>query len=579
MADPQDRLARDRAVLESVADSGIGSKLSAYLKLSGPGWLQGAITLGGGSLAGGLYLGVLAGYGMMWLQPLAMALGVAMLASIAYVTLSTGRRPLQLVTREVNPVLGWGWAIATLMANVVWCLPQFSLGTAAVRQNILPGLLGPQAAGETGKVIVVAILGLIALATIISYERGGQGMKIFESILKVLVGVIVLCFVGVVIRLTFSEDGINWGMVLSNFIPSWDAVASAPRLIQEAADETGDAATFWIGLANSSRIDVFLTAAATAVGINMTFLLPNSLLDRGWDRQFRGLAIFDLSIGLFVPFLIATSCVVIASAAQFHGRYNQDLVVAQPVKTDLLEVASGKAVGSYLGLLDQRLIWEHGSDVVSQWKEEGEIAAQRASLSKADRKIAAILVKRDSDDLADALTPLTGREFAQWIFGTGVLAMAISTIIVLMLINGYVFSEVFNAPHRGMVHFIGTLLPLGFGAIAPFVWTDAMFWLAVPTSVFGMVLLPIAYVTFLLLINNSRVLGDAALSGSKRIWVNAILILAVALSTVGACTSISTKAGLNGFIAAGVFVLLAVIAGFAQSKRSTETGLPDSAES
>ncbi len=31
-------------------------------QLSGPGWLQGAITLGGGSLAGALYLGVIMGY-------------------------------------------------------------------------------------------------------------------------------------------------------------------------------------------------------------------------------------------------------------------------------------------------------------------------------------------------------------------------------------------------------------------------------------------------------------------------------------------------------------------------------------
>ena len=42
----------------------------AFLKCSGPGWLQGAITLGGGSLAGSLYLGVLGGYSLLWLQVL-----------------------------------------------------------------------------------------------------------------------------------------------------------------------------------------------------------------------------------------------------------------------------------------------------------------------------------------------------------------------------------------------------------------------------------------------------------------------------------------------------------------------------
>ena len=37
--------------------SGFASRLLAYTKLSGPGWLQSAITLGGGSLASSLFLG------------------------------------------------------------------------------------------------------------------------------------------------------------------------------------------------------------------------------------------------------------------------------------------------------------------------------------------------------------------------------------------------------------------------------------------------------------------------------------------------------------------------------------------
>ena len=62
-----------------------------------------------------------------------------------------------------------------------------------------------------------------------------------------------------------------------------------------------------------------ITAVATAVGINMTFLMPYSLLARGWDKDFRGLASFDLATGLFIPYMLATTCVVVAAAAQFHG--------------------------------------------------------------------------------------------------------------------------------------------------------------------------------------------------------------------------------------------------------------------
>ncbi|MEO1497707.1 MAG: divalent metal cation transporter [Planctomycetota bacterium] len=556
MAETNDRLAHDRAVLESVADRGPGAKLGAYLRLSGPGWLQSAITLGGGSLAGGLYLGVLSGYGLMWLQPLAMLMGVAMLAAIAYVTLSTGRRPLGLVTQEVSPVLGWGWALATLMANVVWCLPQFGLGTAAMTQNLAPEALG----GSTGKVIAVAILAAAALATIISYERGGRGMKIFENVLKVLVGVVVLCFLGVVVKLTGVEGGIDWSAVWSGFVPDFGSLTGTPAAFAEGLAACGEAGeSFWAGLIEGNRRDVILTAAATAVGINMTFLLPNSLLDRGWDRTFRGLALSDLAVGLFVPFLLATACVVMAASAQFHGKYNEALVAAEPTPDAAKAVASGKSAGEYLGLLDTRLAWEHGAEQVAEWQSADRLIEQRAALPTADKQMAATLVRRDADDLAKALEPLVGEQVAQLVFGFGVVAMALSTIVVLMLINGYVVCEALGAPHRGMTHFLGALLPLLFGAVAPFVWTKAMFWLAVPTSVFGLVLLPIAYVTFLVLMNSRRVLGDAAPTGGTRVAVNTVLGLALLLATVGACTSIYSKTGWYGFAAAGAFVLAAVL--------------------
>ena len=51
-------------------------KLGIYARLSGPGWIQAAVTLGGGSLVGALYLGVIGGYEFMWLQPLAMLCGM-----------------------------------------------------------------------------------------------------------------------------------------------------------------------------------------------------------------------------------------------------------------------------------------------------------------------------------------------------------------------------------------------------------------------------------------------------------------------------------------------------------------------
>ena len=45
---------RDKALIVEAKQKGSLATFITYFKLSGPGWLQSAITLGGGSLAGSL---------------------------------------------------------------------------------------------------------------------------------------------------------------------------------------------------------------------------------------------------------------------------------------------------------------------------------------------------------------------------------------------------------------------------------------------------------------------------------------------------------------------------------------------
>ena len=140
MSEQLTKVGADRQAILEAKQRGVCSTTRTYLRLSGPGWLQSALTLGGGSLASSLFLGVLAGFGLLWLQPFAMILGIIMLSAIAYVTLSTGKRPLRGINEHVSPVLGWGWLLASMMANLVWSLPQFALGTAAIPQNLVEQL-------------------------------------------------------------------------------------------------------------------------------------------------------------------------------------------------------------------------------------------------------------------------------------------------------------------------------------------------------------------------------------------------------------------------------------------------------
>jgi len=551
----------EKAMLSEAESQGGGARWKTYTKLSGPGWLQGAITLGGGSLGGSLYLGVIGGYQFMWLQPLMMVFGVLMLSVIGYVSLSTGEKPLGAINRHINPVLGWGWLLAVLAANLVWAMPQFSLGTAALQQNLFPGLLG----GDGEKYVCVLFLFLASAVVVWSYDRGSKGMKLFEIILKVMVGIIVVSFFGVVIVMTFGPEGLPWGTILAGFVPDFSLFWEPADKFQEflAQSENGE---HWRDQILGSQRDIMVTAAATAVGINMTFLLPYSMLRKGWGREHRGLATFDLSTGLFVPFVLATSCVVIASSSQFHGQSDTGLL--DPAKAT---AATEKLTGAFNGNLDGLLKAELGGKAFDELDDAAK-SAKREGVSEVDKKIAAMLVKRDAFQLADSLENLTGSSMvSQTVFGIGVVGMAISTIIILMLINGFIVTEMLGNEIGGAWHRFGAMLPGITGSLG-YLWfwrgDKPDFWLAVPTSVFGMVLLPIAYITFFLMINNKSLMGEALPQGGKRVALNIAMLVALLGATIGAGWSIWSKVQWTGVGIVAVFVVAVLSVHFSRAQKS-----------
>jgi len=561
------RIEKDRQMILDARKKGKGSLFKAYVKLSGPGWLQSGITLGGGSLSSSLYLGVLVGFSFMWLQPLAMILGIIMMSAIAYVTLSAGERPLHAINRHVNPVLGWGWLIASMMANLVWSLPQFALGTAALRQNLLPGLIGNSVMGEVpGKMIAGAMFLAICLTFTMTYGAGGRGTKIFEILIKTIVSIIVLSFIGVVLKLSI-EGKIVWGEILSGLIPDLSLfMKPTDKIMPHILKVSEQFQSFWTNMIVGQQRDVMISAAATAVGINMTFLLPYSMLRKGWDKHFRGLAIFDLSTGLFIPFILATGCVVIASSSQFHAAPAQGLVAEEPGGQITAEPAAN-LVGPYKGLLADRLKFQIGEEAFGKLTPD-QIKVQSEALPWADKRMAAMLVKRDAFNLADTLAPLTGPVIAQYLFGLGVIGMAMSAATMLMTINGLCFCELLGRPPRGWTQKIGSLM-VSVGALGPFFWKDAAPYLAVPTSVFAMVLLPIAYFAFFLLMNQKTFMGNNMPTGGKRILWNVLMALASGAAAFGSVWSLWSKLQWLGIGLLVGFIVLCIIVHVFRKKPQT----------
>lgn len=575
MSEHLSKVEADRKLLRDAQQQGKGALLTAFVRLSGPGWLQSAITLGGGSLAGALFLGVLGGTSLLWLQLMAIAMGVVMLSAISYVTLSTGEKPFQAINSHINPVLGWGWLIATCMANMIWCMPQFGLCYAALKENLVGESIGNEL---SAKLTVSAVILVAAGFVVLLNQRRGLGAKAFDLLLKALVGMIVICFFGVVVYLG-TNGHLNWGNIFAGFMPDlkqWNGptgdlaelVGSLPVSLQE----------FWSGKIVKEQRAVMIGAAATAVGINMTFLLPYSMLNRGWDKPFRGLARFDLSTGMAIPYVLVTSCVVVASAASFHATIDVSFRSDDPAVMTTSEFFAGAKP-----FLSARVEHELGTESFAALSEDEQLA-KMAALPEAEKRIASSLVRRNAFQLSKALAPLLGEHTANLVFGLGICGMGFSTIIILMLINGYAFCEMLGKPQGGTPYVVGCLVSGLCGAAWPLIWDGpAKLWLAILTSMFGMMLLPIAYVTFFMMMNSATLMGKEKPTGGKMLVWNILMGVSVIGAIVAAGAAIWEKISpllnpnanandiLIGSVVAGVAAvyIILVVAGFiAKSTRS-----------
>ena len=544
---------KEEKIIEEAQKKGRLATVKAYLRLSGPGWMQSAITLGGGSLAGSLFLGVIGGTSMLWVQLFSMLLGATMLIGISYVTLSTEKSPFHLIGFHINPALAWGWLFASLLANIIWSLPQFSLAYSALSDNIMTGFFEKGSFFSNKFFVSIVIFG-ICFGVTSFYGKKGIGIKIYELILKIMIGVIVLSFTGVVLALSLSEKGLDWGTIFKGYIPDVSLYFRPVETYQQIIDtiENNEVKSFWREWVLETQRLRMIAAASAAVGINMTFLLPFSLLAKGWGKSFRQLAGFDILVGMVFPFVIITSFIVISSSSVFHGK---------PYEGILLEKKKGgyeltKETDRYRGQIKAY------NRAIAKRMSYGGDRLKGVPIVKEEQFLAAMLIERDNNRLVRALNPLIGGGIANFIFGIGVLGMALSTISVLMLISGYVVCEAFGVKHGGWQHRLGTLFG-GFGLFWPFLWNGtSKIYLAITTSALGYVLLPIAFLAFFLLMNSKKVLKNNLPKGKSRLTWNVFLSLSLGITALAAAHTAWNKVlmlgGMQIHIGRIIFLVLIV---------------------
>ncbi len=572
----QEKTYRDREILTAAHERGGGATLGAYFKLSGPGWLQSAITLGGGSLGGALYLGVLAGTSMLWLQLVAIVIGVIMLSAISYVTLSTGRRPYAAINEYVNPVLGVGWITATILANMIWIMPQFSLCFDSLDTCLS---ITPITDSRLSTIIVSAIIAVAAFIIVLMSLKPGRMSAIFDWILKLLVGMIVVCFVLAVVYLA-RDHSINLYEVMLGFVPNlfhWNTPSPEIQNILQGLPE--GVQTFWKDQIIAQQQSSMIGVTATAVGINMTFLLPYSMLDRGWDRPFRGLARFDLITAMAIPYIVVTSCIVITSAYAFHAKADRNFLSTDPEVISQSSIFKGA-----IAIFEGRFEYETSTEVFAEYQQLGNEARSQqmsefaAQLSPEERTLAATLVKPNAKQFASSLQGLLGEKKANLVFGLGALAMGFSTIIILSLINAYAFAEIVGHYESFAARAVGALAALSIGFCWFWIWQleESKTWLIIVASTFGAIFLPIAYISFFALMNSPKLLGNEKPRGTRMLLWNVLMTIGVigALAQAIAATQIQmAKPGTGSFVVGGVatFSLMAIVGFSARFRRTDAT--------
>jgi len=315
--DPE-ALEKEKAALREIdARRGLWRRWRGYWSLSGPGWVQSALTLGAGSAGSSIFAGAVFGYDLLWVQPVAMFLGVVVFSAIGHQLLFTQERPYDVFRKRLHPALAWAWGGVVLVASIIWQFPQYALATSVSRDIFdVAGLDVPRAP------IALAFLAA-GTAMCWSYGRGSRkAVRLFERILKYLVLLMCLCFILVVVKTGLDLKALVRGLFGFHI----------PR------DREG--------------LTIVLGALGAAVGVNMTFLYPYTLLARGWGREHRGLKNFDLATSMFVPFVLTTGLVIIACANTLHvqGIRVREAVDAAHALAPVAGVAAGRVIFS-LGVI------------------------------------------------------------------------------------------------------------------------------------------------------------------------------------------------------------------------------------
>ncbi|MEW5913343.1 MAG: divalent metal cation transporter [Thermodesulfobacteriota bacterium] len=271
-----------------------------YTRQMGPAWIVSAVACGPATLASVVMAGASYGYGMLWVVVLSAVFGTTAQYLAARVGILEGRGIIAATQDRLGR--GWAWLLA-LDAVLATYLAAIVLMNALVGvTSLITGIHTPWWG--------------LAYAVLLSASLLHGGYRWFENLCKVLVLLVVACFM-----VTAGQAHISWGQVLAGLMPS------LPGGVQPA-----------------------LMAAAImggAVHITIIGMHTYNTNARGWQRAQLPLARFDTVVSMGLAFGAYSLAIFLVGAALLHPA---GVVVQGPAQVvpSLRPLLGGAALGVFL---------------------------------------------------------------------------------------------------------------------------------------------------------------------------------------------------------------------------------------
>lgn len=282
---PKETLEAELRQLDELTKKSWIMRFWGHLRLSGPGFMDSALTLGAGTLTAAMLSGAMFGYRTMWLIWVSMGLGLFMMAVMARFTCRGDFRVIQIQNRY------HGWIVGSLMTAligtaavaIIFNYGQYSLGTHFI-ESLTP-ILGFHFPRQINWIVYMAITS----GLILSYgRRGRRGISLVENFMKISIGLMLLSFGG-----CLTLVGVNWGAFFKGLFIPW-----LPSGVE--------------------GLDLFVATSAAAIGVMDWVLFHYAGLARGWGKRHESQARFDISVGLFLPFVVINFLVMGVFAGTLH---------------------------------------------------------------------------------------------------------------------------------------------------------------------------------------------------------------------------------------------------------------------